>query len=431
MLENIFYNKKSVILYLAFAVVITLTPFCDFVGTEKELLCYIAIGICLIANVECGIACLLFALPFVAVTAVPLAGINIHLIQILEMVVIFKVTATKWFDLNIETMFKILIVCFFTQAVPLIFCSQDFSSVVKLTLNILLFYTIYIEITNCYIGTKTLYISFGLGIIVACIAGFYYISPETDMSYLMYDNRIRYTGLWTDPNFMSMFCMLAVSIFLNIDTKSLKKIIIVSPLIVFPAYVGTLTLSRSFFVVGIIVVFIYVLSTIKHFNFRTISIILISAITVFYLLEYAEHLVEVRHYTERGLTNGRVDRSFLVLHVFRQSLTTIFFGFGFDNMEYMAELRFNITESHNSYVDILTQFGGVFTLILIIIILKFKNWHRLIIRELLKPSGQLLLIIMLYGGSLSLLKYEFTYIIGALFFSKIVLENTYNKQEGI
>lgn len=97
---------------------------------------------------------------------------------------------------------------------------------------------------------------------------------------------------------------------------------------------------------------------------------------------------------------------------------------GFDNEKNVLEnYRLKGVTSHNTYADILFEFGLLTVIIIMLVCINNLKQVGKYIVKLFVPNGYPMLLILIYALSLSLLKYELTYIFTALFISSFKTEN--------
>lgn len=407
-------SKKDSFLILMFFAFVSYLPFNEFGCVQNQWLCLISIVCSMLSSVGVSFCMLTFFLPFISVTAFPMFGIDFHTISILELVLLFRLAISSVNFVRIY--FLLIIVAFLLQFIPIVAFNQSIGNAIKFALDLLLFYVTFKLSSRNVFSEKMAMLSLTLGILSSCIGGLFYKSPVSDV----YDadvSWLRFKGLWTDPNFLGMFCLIGMIYLYHVNTK--KKIVKVSifACIALLFYFATLTMSRTFLLMTVACVFFIGIQSLKKISISTIILMMGIAVFIPYFMDIVNKIMEVRVDSEGGIGNGRVERTMQVMNTFLSNPISLFFGIGFDNHSFLPSQGVEFTATHNTYVDILTQFGLIGLFILIKNAFSYQTTVRRFIVFLFSGDGMPLLIILLYGMSLSLLLYEFTYVIAALIMS--------------
>lgn len=405
-------NKKDLCLSVLFVLSVGYIPFNAFGSVTNQILCLIAVFCSLFSSLRGCVLQMAFFLPFVSVTAFPMFGINFHAISMIEMVLLLKVFREGFFTVSKNG--RLFIVCaLIPQLYPLLFCYQELGNVIKLVLDILLFIGLFNLVKNEVISKNDVMLFLTFGILVSCVTGLFYDNPDTGMydSDVSYD---RYKGLWTDPNFLGMFCLIGMATCISIDCASrwgkLMNYAIAGALL----YFGSLTMSRTFLVVLVLLFAIYALTVLRTSVWAVVAFTLVGIFLVPLFFELVDNVASVRMDSEGGLANGRLNRTMIVLDVMESRIPTLLSGIGFNNLAYLPNLGYMLTATHNTYADIFTQFGIIFSALLVAIACSMRAVVGRLARSLFSMEGLPLFILMIYGGTLSLLPYEFTYVLVAV-----------------
>ncbi len=420
---KIFNNNVSfisIILFVVFALLTFWIPFNSYGCSVNQGICVILMAIALISNVKTNVMQLVYFIPYIAATDFSIFGVPLHVITYLELLLFIKVF--RQFPLEGK---HIRYFAFFTiySLIPMILCHAELAGLVKYLFNFLLFLAVYYLFTKeDKYSLNNVYLALALGVLTSCIAGRYYVRPVTEEVFDITESWLRYKGLWTDPNFLGCFCILGILSLLltNTNTKFGRILTWGGCIIIF--YYGTLTMSRTYLVVSALLLAIFTYRSLKgSFSTNLVAIaILILCIPV--LTDYYNTIQNNRVIASTTLTNGRVDDTKALLEAQSTDICA-FFGAGCNNYSYLYSILGSNQDkaaAHNSYVDILLQFGYIGVLILIFFIT--KNWKKMktIIRALTEVYGLPMVCVLLYLGTLSALKYEFVYIIAAIFYTEFL-----------
>lgn len=420
---NILCNKISVSEIISFSLFVCLTfiiPFNSFGSTLNQNIGIMLVVIAIVSNVTINAMQLVFFLPYVAATAFPIYGINIHIITLLEIILFIKVFSIHSLE---KKHVHIILGLIIYSLISILLCQAPIGGLIKYIFNILIFFAyIYILTKVRKTSNKNLiYLAYALGVLSSCIAGKYYVRPLTDEVFdNTYSSWMRYSGLWTDPNFLGFFCLTGILALFNLDTNKIEKVIILIMCVVI-FYYGTLTMSRTYMVVGTILLGVYSFRSYKRTISSYIIGILILIVGVWALSNYYDYMQNNRVVANESVTNGRVDDTLNLLEVQSNDICAIF-GSGCDNYQYLYSLLQKQHKprgaAHNSYIDIILQFGYVGSFIILLIVLYNQRRIKDMLKECLQVYGLPMLCILLYLGTLSALKYEFVFFIAGMFYSE-------------
>lgn len=402
---------------MAFALLTFYIPFNDFGCTQNQMICALLMIIAACSSLTVNIMQLVYFLPYIAATDFTIFGVPLHVITFLELVVFFKVFSKHGLE---GQHVKYVLFLFFYSLPAFVLCSAEFVGVIKYMFNILLFFAILYHLR--YIEHKEsiglIYLALATGVLTSCIAGRYYVRPVTEEVFDITESWMRYRGLWTDPNFLGCFCLLGILSLLRLktNTKIGRLLMWAGCAVIF--YYGTLTMSRTYLVVAALLLAAFVLrSTSGSFKTYLIAAVVL-AVSIPALMYYVDYLNENRVAGTDSVTNGRYDNTIALLEAQSNDICSIF-GAGPDNYSYLYDILKNQSHraaSHNSYVDFLLQFGYVGVLLLLGVIVRYLRKTREMIRSLFQNYGLPMACVLFYMGTLSALKYEFVFIIAALFY---------------
>lgn len=360
---------------------------------------------------------LVYFLPYIAATDFSIFGVPLHVITFLELVVFLKVFSKHKLESQ-HVKYVILLVIYSLPA--FILCGAEIAGMVKYMFNLFLFFSILYHFM--YIERKDtlglVYLALALGVLTSCIAGRYYVRPVTEEVFDITESWMRYRGLWTDPNFLGCFCLLGIVSFIKLKTNTKLGRLLTWGGCVVIFYYGTLTLSRTYLIVAALLLIVFVLHSTKG-SFKTYLIAaIVMLISIPALMYYVDYLNENRVAGSDSITNGRFDNTVALLEAQSNDVCAIF-GAGPDNQTYLYDIlkdQSHRAASHNTYIDFLLQFGYVGMLLLIGIILRYAGKTRKLISALFQNYGLPMACVLFYMGTLSALKYEFVFIIAALFY---------------
>ena len=228
---------------------------------------------------------------------------------------------------------------------------------------------------------------------------------------------MRYCALWTDPNFLGGFCLISICYLLRMEKPNIIVKAIIYGMCALIFYYGTLTLSRTYLVVAIAMVAFFVLFVQSSGNSMRKVFISIAVLVVafFAITKYIDRIAENRIVGSEGATGGRAEATLALLDLQMNDATATFFGVGYDNTISLLKSTSMYNVAHNTYVEILLQFGlvGLF-LFIMIFFSNFKNAIS-ILKSVRTPYGLPMACLLFYLGTLSALKYEFLFFIVAIF----------------
>jgi len=293
------------------------------------------------------------------------------------------------------------------QFLTVIIWKNSIINVLKYSVNMLIFYYLYVDYK--YISRKNLIPNmFMFSVFSGAVIS---ISMKTNII-----NGLRFSGIWNDENFAGMYSIIGVvSAIFFLKKNIIKRIWIAFPVILIIIFTATLSLSRSFVYIIVIlsIVSFFLLLYTKNVNVFYKVILICIFVVIFYLLFSLslKYIINMRGLASSGSdwTNSRIEYTKNGLYSFFEEPIAWFTGVGVDNVPNFSDSHgYQPRATHNTYVDFIVQFG-IFQGILIIIIIK-KYFLRSIIN---KNSNSfeiwIIFVIILYMITLTLTQYEILY----------------------
>ncbi|GEM_PF-5747553 len=426
------YKYKDHILTVLFLLSACWIPLNDFGCTLNQLLCVVIVGCSMLSGLKVSLMQFAFFLPFMSATAFPIFGVNFHAINMLEAILIIRVLvgqgvhSTSSATMNRSWLIGLVVAVIACQLPAVIVYGQNVGNIMKLIINASLFYVVYTIVKARFVQPQRLLLIFSFGIIASCILGFWYHPPLEQLErfgqYDMSEGWMRYKGLWTDPNFLGMFALIGSSVCATYPTENrwFKSILLCCAIIL--CFIGSLTLSRMYIMTFILLIALYGMNTVAKSRWTVIGLLLLVAVAVPFTMDVIDNISANRSYTESGITNGRVDRTLALLSDFSLHPFAVFFGVGYENHDVLEGVKAGKTVCHNTYADLLMQFGlfglGLLWGMLIMNIHKMKD----LLKFLFKRESLYFVALLICSGGLSTLKYEYLYFITAIFLASYVVE---------
>ena len=419
------YKYKDYILTALFLLSTCWIPLNDFGCTLNQLLCVVIVGCSMLSGLKVSLMQFAFFLPFMSATAFPIFGVNFHAINILELMLLVRIL-TKDKGVNRSWLIGLTVAVIACQLPAVIVYGQNVGNIMKLIINASLFYIVYTLVKARFVQPQRLLMIFSFGIIASCILGFWYHPPLEQLErvgqYDMSEGWMRYKGLWTDPNFLGMFALIGASVCATFLTENRWLKVMLLCCAVALCFFGSLTLSRMYIMTFILLIVLYGMITVSKSRWAVIGLLLLVAAAVPFTMDVIDNISANRSYTESGITNGRVDRTLALLSDFSLHPFAVFFGVGYENHDVLEGVKAGKTVSHNTYADLLMQFGlfglGLLWGMLIMSIHKMKD----LLKFLFKRESLYFVALLICSGGLSTLKYEYLYFITAIFLASYVVE---------
>lgn len=227
---------------------------------------------------------------------------------------------------------------------------------------------------------------------------------------------IRYSGIWIDDNFCGMYCAIGIvsSLFAILHNKYTS--IFAIPSIALAITMGSLSMSRTFIFVLLILAAFFTFSMLNNktiTGFKRLLLILICLIGVgFFITRVAYGVFEKRGLDVGGdITNGRTEYSKQSLEAFSEHPFSWIFGVGTSNSaNFKSQNGFAAMASHNTYIDMLVELGVPLCIIAFSILFSFLRRLLCNIKHNIPYKGYLGLIVACYMGTLTLVQYSILYI---------------------
>ena len=335
---------------------------CIILGTSLPTLSYVAFGLVfvyiLLANNECCVNCMFFFVPFANIFKSNPAASSFF--SYLTIIWALKLILHKRYVEKRFVLAWILLLLF-----QILGSNMDFNLAIKQATVLLLVYGYF---HCCKSDPKKLVLNLAIGVLISCV-----IANMTDVlpglsAYLRvvhaYEISIdvyRFTGLYSDPNYLSKtLILLCTALFVLMQKKEIssKSWILVALLIAF----GTQTISKSFYLMLIVMAVLFSVIAVKNRNYGVLAVILL-ILAVAVVLYSSGKLTALNNVLERfsasnDVTTGRAEIWKLYFDTMIANPLNLLFGFGIGNaMQYMA---------HNTYLDFIYYYGILGSLVYIV-----------------------------------------------------------------
>ena len=351
--------------------------------------------------------CVFLTIPFTAVLKLPIEAFSFMTLMQLLLIIRTLMSRVK---VNVNYMIGIIFAGIATQIFPTLLFGQTIANIILLSFNLLTFYCTYKLTAFGKINVNHAYLSFTVGVLLAgLIALNYGISVSIIHEY-------RFCGLWTDANFWGMFCMIGIITCLLNGFKRPISFIILLPFILSLSYHGFLTLSRTFTIVCALMILVTSWSYVKKSILGSILVIIIFCVSAYYAFPYAVEIFSERGFDNDDMTNGRVESTIRFFEYSLHHFDTLLFGIGYNNiLDFNSIHNISHVATHNSYADIILEFGLLNNLIIFFILGKHIRHVKFLINRLFTLPGIIFCIIIFYMGTLSMLKYAFLFLFAGVF----------------
>lgn len=376
-------------------------------GATYLLSLLIAFSLCCALPIGAMTNCLFMTIPFTAVLKLPIEAFSF--ITLLQLAFIIKSFVVSY-GISAKKIIGISFIAFLTQLFPVFSGDQTFSNIILLIFNLLTFYCTYRLTAKAKISVTQAYFSFSIGVLVAGLISQYFGIHVAEMQ------EYRFCGLWTDPNFWGMFCLIGIITCLLIGFERPLLFIITIPIIIGLAMQGFLTLSRTFIVVCGLMVIVISWSYLRRSIWGSILVIGVLCVGIYYALPYVAGIFSERAILNDNISNGRFENTTMIYDYMLNHWDFLFFGFGYNNvLNVMQANHFGHGATHNSYADIFVDFGVLWNFIFLILLVRIRRQIKSIINSLLTLPGLVSCIILFYMGTLSMLKYALLFLFGGVF----------------
>lgn len=280
-----------------------------------------------------------------------------------------SVNTTSLFTyLTIILVIKLLITCkvvkvsFFVAwgflfVIQIMGCFGNIPVLIKQSMILLLIYGYF---NSCKRIKKEFTVSLAVGLSLSCIiASFSSFIPGLSSymsnikAYEISVDVLRFTGLYSDPNYLSLTIVLALTaLIILIKTKKIsKKYMIIGSVLI---YYGLLTISKSFYIMLVAVFIFYFVLSIKKRQYIVSGIFIAVAIAlVIFLINDKSVLFDYiirRLFYSSDITTGRTDIWLQYVKYFISNPFKLIFGSGISAVTFT-------TVAHNTYIDFLYYYG--------------------------------------------------------------------------
>lgn len=357
----------------------------------------LALAYIIFSDNENGVCCMFFLLPFANVFKLNPTGSSFF--TYLTIVLALKLIIKKQ---KIEKRFLILWMLLF--AIQVVGCNLNWGTLIKQASVLLLVYGYFHCCKNI---TKQIVLNFGIGVLISCFAANMTSVFSNLHAYLRviraYEislDTYRFTALYSDPNYLSKtLIVLCISLFVLIQQKEIspRYYVFIALLIGF----GFQTISKSFFLMLIVMVILFFAILIRTGHWGTaLAIILFCAIVVVLFMygriSVFDSFLE-RITSTNDVTTGRTEIWKDYISILFSNPVNLLFGFGIGSTpKYMA---------HNTYLDLLYNYG-TFGSIVFIAGLKYAFGNKIRRGEFVNWAPAIVDIIMVFFLS-SLVSFDF------------------------
>lgn len=413
--RGIALSKINIIL---FCILLTVVRLIDISNLKSfTIIIIFSLLVFLMLKAEDEAVCLFFSIPLT--DDLGLSSIGLSYMMILELVFILKSLYKFKFQMN-KLILCLLIALF--QMITVFVMSNSIVNIFSMLVNFFLLMILFDLFKNNNEYLEQAVLLFALGVAAACVSGLVNDSREYEW--------IRFAGVWNDENFAGMYCLLAGISILTIKKFKLWRMFYIVPFTSLYLYTATLSLSRTFVITLSLIMAFYafhslIRSKIKIIN-KLLLIFLIAAMAYsIYMFSFAS-IIDSRGLISTNsadFTNNRLTYTENAFRCWKNSTIDMLFGFGFNNTINRVEyFGMPARATHNTYVDILFEFGMIgFVPLIIFFYLYLKKYH-LSSGHLLYFNDLMLMVIVIYATALSLLKYDFLYMMLALICAKSSIE---------
>lgn len=356
-------------------------------------------------KIDDEIAVLFFSVNLIAALNTTIVGVP--LTSILEIIFIVKYFGNRIIRMNA---FQLLVVLGLFVVSLMSSVALDFSVIRSLVyaVNLLMMIAMFHYVKNIDYEAREALLTKGFMSFVIGFASTLVISLlRTNIAEITHYRR--FTGLWTDPNFIGFFGALSICMLIIIAGNNLKKYALFSPLIMLFLFSGYLTYSRTFIIAVVIIAIFMEIALFRseriHVGMKFLGFF--AVIAVFYLVYkyYLSGIITTRgivDHTGRDLTNGRVDDWIRAWRVYTSDYVHMIFGIG-------------TSTTHNTFFDFLLKYGPAGAILGVALVIslwsdirKYRIWNNL---RFLPVYAMLYIVLMLYMFTLPMLEDDVLYLL--------------------
>ena len=307
--------------------------------------------------------------------------------------------------------YPLLICCALFQLLSLTIFDNQLINYFRFLINLILLS--YFSNTNLNTENRPLELPLSLSftLLIGCLIS---VSKSSSFEYL---GLMRFSGIWYDENFCSMYCCIGLLGSVYSIVRNRMSSIIAIPSILVSLYIASLSMSRTFiFVCGLLAVFA-MFSLFKNNKIKTYQkfIIIVGGIVlaVFFIDTVVSTTV-----TNRGVVSEEGDWSNSRMSLSGESMKAIleypaswFVGLGISNCSYFkGTIGLTAAMSHNTYVDALVEFG---MFVFIVVATRLCKYLYSVLKNLSSIGFMELfcVLVILYMFTLSMGQYSLIYIV--------------------
>lgn len=425
MFEQIFsiFRKFDICKFLIYAAIVAVIPYFNLSGSPAMALGTIALGIAMISSVEFCALCLVYTIPFALGVQEVFGTVNLN--NAIQLVFIMKAVINGKGLLTVNKVIQIFAIALATQLLPIVACSQNIMNVIVLSINILLFFVYYRLIRGRRLPYITTFVAFSLGVLMSCFVALYGSFEIRNSVNLEYDF-FRFCGLWTDPNFLGAFCIIALATCLYLSQGKTKNLLLLSPIMLLTLFFGFKTLSFTYIVLLVAVIGAFIMAHSKNTGQLLLLVLICVIVVAPYIMGKIDNVMSVRIVGDNSdVSHGRFSSSLDLLSIWINNIQYFLFGYGYMNtLGAIKDLSAQHAASHNTYVDIFTELGFFLNIVLWGYAIRKGYISRKYLKPLFSSFGIITFVILLTLGTVSGLKYEFVFIFIACYIAQV--ENEYS-----
>lgn len=383
---------------LTSGIIISVLTLLNIQGSARVIGLLAVLGFFAVSNLHTKVLILFFLVAFTA--DIQFTIIGIPYITILQMIFVISILWTESWRIE-KNYFITICLLFGLQLYSVVVCDESIIRIITFLLNFLLLYCMStIEVSNKY--SNSIYITFILGMMVSLIAGIYRNGFGAE-SYS------RFRGLWTDPNFLGMFCIIAIIFLYQIIKTNKSAVFITIPIFIFFAYCGYRTYSKTYIIAIVLTILLIIIDIMKlrSNGILKLGFIVIAVVALIYIYNnYISSIISLRGniYTSgTDWTNGRFKDTAILLDRWNDKIGSILLGIGVNNSYFYAAV------AHNTYAEIIGQFGIIGAAVLMMCGISTMNKRGISLKSIMNSSSMYIIVILIYALVLSLESTDLVY----------------------
>lgn len=287
-------------------------------------------------------------------------GISYVVLYLLLFVIVFLFKRRKFYLTG-----SLLLLCM-TAVWIILRLDGQFESLLFMVSGLVYLYLLYFEFHNS--DHRSVLWAFVLGVLISTLYGFFFQDNEVIMNLIHRDAEIndgRFRGLFSDPNYLSTFLILAMVSLMCMDLqKRINRLVFFACMAVF-AFLGVLTVSKSFALMLVVIIIYYGIDML-HQNRFFAGVLLLVAVVILLDLTVAGRIEWLQEILARfqgiddlsEFTTGRTDSWLNYLKAIFSDMWLLLFGVGLD-----APLIKGVG-THNILLEIVYYMGATGLLLL-------------------------------------------------------------------